>query len=65
MTSPTYSPQQYSPNVTDSGALKLADSAVAPLVASARGYSWLQQDAVKTFVADKGMGPGTRRLRGS
>lgn len=61
MTSPTYSPQQYSPNVTDSGALKLADSAVAPLVASARGYSWLQQDAVKTFVADKGMGPGNTK----
>ncbi|KAB1661665.1 hypothetical protein F8O07_07100 [Pseudoclavibacter sp. CFCC 13796] len=47
--------------MTDSGALKLADSAVAPLVAAARGYSWLQQDAVKTFVTDKGMGPGNTK----
>lgn len=62
MSNPSYAPEQYAPNVTDSGALKLADSAVAPLVAAARGYSWLQEPAVKGFAKDHHMGAGNTKV---
>ena len=36
---PPWTPDDYSSSITGSGAFKLADSGVAPLVAAARGYS--------------------------
>lgn len=48
--------ESYSPIVTGSGAKKLADSAVAPLVAAARGYSTFVDKAGAKLVASRSNG---------
>lgn len=49
---PLWSAEDYAPAVTFSGAAKLADSQVAPLVAQARGYSTVTDRAGAKRVAD-------------
>lgn len=53
---PTWQPEQYEPSIFASGAEKLADSAVAPLVAVARGYRTVTSETVKGAVVDYGFG---------
>lgn len=51
----TWKPDDFVPTVTDSGARKLSESAVAPLVAAARPYGWLERPAVKPFLRQHAM----------
>jgi hypothetical protein len=54
----------YSPIVTGSGAIKLASSAVAPLVVAARGYESVQEEQAKDFAKNWTIGDG-RSKKGS
>ena len=54
---PRWAPTAYQPGVFASGADKLSDSAVAPLVAAARGYRTITADTVKSACLDYGL-PG-------
>lgn len=51
-----WTPDDYAPRVTFSGAHKLAASGVAPLVAAARGYQTLENDGVPSFAKKHGVG---------
>lgn len=51
-----WTPEDYAPLVTSSGAAKLAASGVAPLVAAARGYETLEEPAVADFASKLGLG---------
>ncbi|WP_138418760.1 hypothetical protein [Sinomonas gamaensis] len=51
---PAWAPDDYTGTIIGSGAYKLADSAVAPLVAAARGYSRIDEDNFGT-VKDMGV----------
>lgn len=61
-----YAPEQYTLLEGGSGAAKLADSQVAPLVAAARGYATLTPDTYKKWARDHGISLNTtpgRQLR--
>lgn len=59
--STAWSPSDYLPTIASDGARKLASSAVAPLVAVARGYETIPgQDAVKEAALKLGIGPLSR-----
>ena len=57
----TWLPGDYAPVVTGSGAEKLADSAVAPLVAAARGYWTVREDNLAKSVAQMGVKLSTKQ----
>jgi hypothetical protein len=57
-------PEHYNPLITGSGARKLADSAVAPLVAFARGYESVQGDQAKEFAKRWGIGDARTKRGG-
>ena len=50
--------RDYTPLVTKSGAVKLASSGIAPLVAAARGYESVDESQAKDFMKRKGVGDG-------
>lgn len=59
-----WSPGDYAPTVTDSGAVKLIDSAVAPLVAVAAGMRTVTQDSSKAVVPNYQLGsPSSKAVR--
>lgn len=51
-----WTPGDYAPHVQFSGAQKLADSGVAPLVAAARGYETIEKESVKDFAKTHALG---------
>lgn len=55
-TGPRWSASDYAPAVTGSGARKLAESGVAPLVATARGYESVLPDQVRDAALRFGLG---------
>lgn len=57
-------PQHFNPLVTRSGAVKLAASGIAPLVAAARGYESVDKAQAKDFAKNWGIGDG-RSKKGS
>jgi hypothetical protein len=51
-----WGPDDYAPHIRYSGANKLANSGVAPLVAAARGYMTLETEAVPNFAERNSLG---------